>query len=399
MKKVLAPIALIAGVCLLGQGPAQAATDQDVLDRLAALENQAASGGNFIIPGKKNMHVKLYGQVNKAVMWTDDGKTDKVFFVDNDNSSSRIGLKAHSKLNDQLTAGAQFEVEYQNNDSNKVKMGTESINSGFNSRQIKVYLDTVAGKVTIGKQSTVSDGIAEIDLSGTKLAGSSYMYGVGGGFNFYDNTSQSYTTTDVHHIFDNLDGSRYQGVRYDSPTFVGITLSAAATADNQSDFGIRYSGAFNGTKVKAGLAYVRPGKDDFSQIAGSASVMLPFGLNFTVASGQRYFDDTNSTGAVRTPSYDDGTYYYGKVGYQMKAMSVGPTSFAVDYGSYDDMTGAAPTGTQYEGDTYGLMVSQKIKSINTDLYAAYRYYTIDDNQVTTDYEDISIIWGGCRVQF
>lgn len=41
--------------------------------------------------------VTLYGQLNRAVLYTNDGEGDSWYFVDNDNSSTRIGMMPISK--------------------------------------------------------------------------------------------------------------------------------------------------------------------------------------------------------------------------------------------------------------------------------------------------------------
>lgn len=114
--------------------------------------------------------VTLYGQVDRGILYVDDGLDDKVFHVDNDNSSSRIGIKAKAKPSDAITLGAKFEVELQSNASNKVDMGTQNGSSYtegsvFKERHIDFYADTNFGKISIGQGDTASNGSAEVDLS------------------------------------------------------------------------------------------------------------------------------------------------------------------------------------------------------------------------------------------
>ena len=63
--------------------------------------------------------VTLKGQVNRAVMYADDGVDSDTFFVDNDNSSTRLIIDGKHKFNDDVTIGAQFEVEHQSNSSDR----------------------------------------------------------------------------------------------------------------------------------------------------------------------------------------------------------------------------------------------------------------------------------------
>jgi predicted porin len=70
--------------------------------------------------GGDKVSVQLYGQVNRAFLAADDGDSSDYYFVDNDNSSSRIGLIGESKVNDDITIGTRMEFEYQSNASNVV---------------------------------------------------------------------------------------------------------------------------------------------------------------------------------------------------------------------------------------------------------------------------------------
>jgi len=156
---------------------------------------------------------------------------------------------------------------------------------------------------------------------------------------------------------------------------------------------IKYDQKFGDTHVQAGMAYTTEAAQTSSKhkLSGSASVMLPIGLNFTAAAGQNEFADS---------SFDDGSFWFGKVGYQMKALSFGSTSFAVDYGEYDDMIGASSLDTQYEATMWGAEMLQKFDDINTEFYVAYRLYVLDDNSVTfTDYDNVSLIFSGARFSF
>jgi hypothetical protein len=387
---------MIIGVLMATQ--VQAAT---IEERLEAVEKklEGTEGGNFLKAAKKKVDVTLYGQVNKAVLFADDGEDDDVYFVDNDLSGTRFGIKAKAKLNNEFSMGAQLEAEWQQNSSNKVDINTQSSDEDAAKRQMKIYLQSkTAGKLTLGHGSVAADGIAEIDLSGTSIAGSSHMKAVGGSFKFWDDDAQAYTGgIKAGDIFDHLDGGRLDGLRYDSPTFFGVTVSGGVAESNYNDVAIRYAETFAGTKVSAGLAYTYEGSTSstHNKLSGSASVLLPFGLSFTVAAGEKEFDDQGSSAA----NYDDGSYIYGKIGYQMKAFSIGSTSFSVDYGEFDDMKAGTSLTAQYEGSTYGLQFVQKADAINTEFYLAYRLYELDDTIIGTDYEDIALLWSGARFSF
>ena len=61
----------------------------------------------------QNLQVQLYGQVNRALMFADDGQRSKTFFVDGESSGTRFGIQGTSQVMPGLRAGARFEVEYE----------------------------------------------------------------------------------------------------------------------------------------------------------------------------------------------------------------------------------------------------------------------------------------------
>jgi predicted porin len=330
-------------------------------------------------------------------MLADDGENDDVFFVDNDASSTRFGIKAKTKSMGNLSAGAQFEAEYQGNDSNKVSMTDTTSSGAFSKRQMKVWLKhKQAGKLTLGHGSTATDSISEIDLSGTKLAGYSKIALSGGGFEFWDNTAKDYTDK-VGDVFNHLDGGRTGMVRYDSPELAGLTLSAASAEENFSDIALTYHKKLDPLEIQAGLGYAHIGQDrdadeNRNRLSGSASVLFNFGLNLTVAAGNAEFDDLTPT-----TNRDDASYNYFKIGYKFKAFDIGSTAVSVDYGMFDDFAAEGDEGT-----VYGLQIVQKADAINTEFYLGFRNMELDRDSVTfahVDLEDIQTTMAGARFKF
>ena len=51
-----------------------------------------------------------------------------------------------------------------------------------------------------------------------------------------------------------------------------------------------------------------------------------------------------------------------------------------------------------EGTAYGVQLVQKYSDWNTELFAAYRIFELEDDS-NADYEDISIAMAGVRLKF
>lgn len=64
-------------------------------------------------------------------MFADDGKESEVFHVDNDGSSTRVGMKGAARATDDLSAGFKFEVEFEGNSSNDVSMNKQDTDASF----------------------------------------------------------------------------------------------------------------------------------------------------------------------------------------------------------------------------------------------------------------------------
>lgn len=352
----------------------------------------AATGASAleVKTGSDKVTATLYGQIDRAVMYADDGYEDKFFHVDNDNSSTRVGLKGEVAATENLTIGSVFEVEWQENPSDKVSMPEESIAGEFGARHFDIWFKGQFGKFSIGKSNTASTDTSEIDLSGTTVAGFSDLV-VGSGFVFYDAASSSYPEDGitVGKVFDSMDGlSRLNRVRYDSPSFSGFSLSAATAEGDASDVALRYAGEINGAKLEAVAAYANPNKG-YGQINGSASVLFPFGLNLTFASGVRDIDTMPAGG-------DDPTFMYAKIGHICKDIfSVGSTAVSVDYGVYENVKKQT---TGEEGTVYGVQLVQSLSSWNTELYAAYQNFELEDT-TSADYEPVSVMMAGARIKF
>jgi len=372
------------------------------LSLTAAAVLLAASGASAleIKSGTDKVKVELYGQINRAVLYADDGKDDKFFQVDNDNSSTRVGLTGKIDATESLTVGSNFELEWQDNASNLVSMDAESITGEFEDRLVELYFSCkTSGKLSLGKGKMASEDSSEVDLSGTTLAGMSDVAKVGGGFKFYDpayvipaaGSTATDTRLSVGNVFNNMDGlAKKNRVRYDTPKFAGFSLAAAAGEKAMTDAALLYSGDFNGIKVEGALAWGDFGDEKpYSQINGSASVLFPVGLNLTFASGTRDMDTMPAGG-------DDPTFMYGKVGYICdKMVAAGPTAFSVDYSVDENIK---RQNKDEKGTAYGVQLVQKLSAYSTELFAAYRSYKLED-KTSADYDDITIVMSGARFKF
>ena len=103
-------IAVLAGL-LLSAGSARAADlggncCVDLEERVAELEATTARKGN------RKVSLTIYGWVNKAVLYWNDGIRDNTYFgIDNTNFATRFGFRGEAKINPTVKAGFSILID------------------------------------------------------------------------------------------------------------------------------------------------------------------------------------------------------------------------------------------------------------------------------------------------
>jgi cell division protein FtsB len=348
---------------------------------------------NVVSSKNDKVKVQIYGQINQAFLTADDGDSSDYYVVDNDNSSSRMGIIATAKATEDVTVGGKIEYEIQSNASNQVDQdnksgqGYDGSGDAFNDRHIDAWVEhKTFGKFSIGKGSTASDGTSEIDLSGTDVVGYASVADMAGGILFYDDTTDLLSGTNVGSVFSDFDGlGRDDRIRYDTPKFFGFSLAGSVLSGDGGDVALRYAAQWGDFKFAAAAAYADNGDNNSwdDQYNGSASVLHSSGLNFTVSGGQRNLD---------TSGRDDPTFYYAKVGYRYQFFDFGESRFSVDYGRNDDLA-----QDNDEAKTWGIQIVQDFPEWGSEYYIGYRNYDLDRD--FSDLEDINALMTGVRVKF
>ena len=157
------------------------------------------------------------------------------------------------------------------------------------------------GKFWLGQGSMATDGIQEIDLSGTDViayssvadsASGQIIRFSGPGLSFEDSLSD----LTIGDAFTNYDGPRRVRVRYDTPSYANFTFAAAygrnLLADDEDereqnifDASLVYANEYETFEVEAGLGYYWQ-EDDITTWGGSASALhKATGLNLTAGFG------------------------------------------------------------------------------------------------------------------
>jgi hypothetical protein len=399
-----------------------------------------SSGGNNVV-------LSISGQVDRALLFGDDGLQAKLHQVDNNNSSTRFRIVGEAKPIDNTVAGMNLETEIRANSSASQTL-TQNLPQPasavtFTIRQAEAYMaNPEYGGIRLGFGSTASYLTSENDLSGTAVA--SYVQvpdfdggfafrqrgaamvpgGAGGGFVLSAANSYGPAVGSVFNYFDGL--GRDDRIRYDSPVWDGFQISTSVL-DSGFDFAGRFArkyddfqiiasaafgsetnrshgqpGAYGYAGVPAGAGGISlggtnsaPGSPTVADVSptgsnqfdGSVSILLKSGLNFTVAGGVRDPNYRDPTGKSLSPNL-----IFAKLGYQQRFFPIGLTAFSIDFAQNEELIFAGDVAR-----AYGLAAVQTIDDFGLDLYSALKYETLD--RAFASYRPIVAVMTGARVRF
>lgn len=373
----------------------------------APLTIQSAHAANF----------KVSGQVDRAVIGADNGKQTDYGFVDNVGSNSRFRFTGDQIMPNGVKLGFNYEMAFAVNpstDFNINSAGGPSNNNGqhnnfTNVRLGEVYVEGNFGKLSFGKGDGAANGTSEVDLSGTQYLGGGSAHYYASGISFiHDNhvitngpkgNSAVNIGNGAYNNFDAL--SRRNRVRYDTPSFGGAVLSASLDNGHAYEIAGRYNATFaGGAKLEAAVDWVdsenasdqinpignRSGRTGrFQEYGGSASLLLPSGLNVT-GMYKKHDRVGNNTGP-------NATSFFTGVGY-----IVGRNHFQVGWGGTRDYANNGSKGNSYQA----AYVFDWTKSVQ--LYGSYHMITLDhvyDSNVghNVSAKNINYLFLGTRVKF
>ena len=351
----------------------------------AAVAAAPAAAPEVVTSGQERVKLSISGQVNRATNVASDGKSTKVYFVDNDASNSRVRFVGTAQLNDELSVGTRIEVAIAPNESSEVSQDNEDSGDFFDER----WADLSAthkryGTLYLGKGSTASDNSAEQDLSGTDVVQYASIADIMGGLQFR-NSNKNLTGISVSDGFKDFDGlSRQSRVRYDSPTIGGATLQASYVTNQRWDSAIFWGGKSDTLTAVAAAAVAEPNEENIDlQYDGSFSMLhTPSGLNLTLSAGMKDSSDGGNPSNL-----------YGKIGYFAKFSDIGATAFGLDYTRSNNL----PDGS-FDGNSVSGAVVQHLENYGTEIYAQFRRYNLNSN----DGPNLKAINGGtlgARVKF
>jgi hypothetical protein len=338
---------------------------------------------------RRGSEVVLYGQVNAAYQLFDDGEETTDGLVDNGNWNTRLGLLGRVPLSSEVRLRFRFESSLGLRSSAGVSQDFRPDRMDWQRTALRWFetaVDTNYGSVSAGQGSQASDGTAGMDESFTFHAGAADSTDGFASFRFRNGDGEL-TDVTVGAVNNTFDGARRFRIRYDTPSFAGVSLSSSygrnvlVSDDNTdySDVAIRSSHLVEDFAVQTAVGYGWEDPtdgDNVERVAGSMTVFHnPSGLNLAVSAGK----------LISGPDY-----YYTRLGWRTDFSDIGTTSLSVDYYRGSDFVS---DGAQTEN--YGLYAVQSIDSLSFDIYAGWRRFTYSD-RLGGSYQDADGFLTGLR---
>ena len=341
----------------------------------------------LILPAAQAVDFKISGQINRAILWGDNGNDNDTKFVDNENSSTRFRFTGSNTFNVVWTVGIVWENQMESNSSVDTDIdiganGDDTTAVTFTERKMEFYVQHKSlGKLWLGQGDTASNGTSEVDLSGTDVVNYSSIGDMAGGFTF--RTGDDVVIASIGSAFSNFDGfSRRDRVRYDTPKFGPVFFSGSLMNGQTWDLAGRFAYEWEGIGKLAAAAHYTAAdtqRDPFDQYSGSISFLHSSGFNLTGSYGAR----EDFTGRSEDP-YNA----YGKVGYK-----TGKWAFSADY-TYSENVGA----DNDEATSIGAAAVWNIWE-SVQFYGSYRFHELEGSGIRDDANDIHAVMVGGRVKF
>lgn len=359
----------------------------EIAECCADLDEKAAELESMVLrKGVSNASLQIYGQVNRAILFWNDGFDSRSRVVDNTTSSSRLGFIGQSKIRAGLAAGYRIELEFLFPASSEIFNPADVTHAQplTNTAVRQVYgfvSDERLGSLSLGYQWSATGNLTIINL-GSQMndAALHYNNGFSLGLSLFGGIFSDLKWGQIAHSVDTLRGSY---LRYDTPLLHGFVLSASAGEKDSWDVALRYQADGRAFRFAGGVGY-RDDRDNLlREVKGAASLLHnTTGLYVSLAGGLR--DDALSSIIGQPPSY----FYYGQAGVSKNWLSFGNTTVYADFGVYrnfnvgellrvDPHTGQlAIWGTLAETEVvrWGYGVEQAVDEAGLLLYAQAHHY-------------------------
>jgi hypothetical protein len=432
-KSRLLPLmcAAAAAVAVSGMEPGKASAADlggnccaDLEERIAELEATAARKGN------RKVSLTISGYVAQAVTyWDDGGESNTYLHGMGPTQATHFKLAGQAAISPGWTAGYVMRIQNLQDNPFGSNQGQISANQGVAVQMAYWFIQSKdLGKLSVGQQAHAAKSAAMFtDQSGTQIL-SNYVLFDGAGFNIRksDGTLSGVTWGNLGFCYSqarpwggDCNGIVNEGIRYDSPTFGGFSVSASWAEDDYWEMAGRYAGEVAGFKLSGGIGYSE-NKDELNQnplppFAGFSVKNTTYfqvgGYAQHLATGLFlhgiYGEEDNSETILKSGATPlDSDHWYVKAGIRQKWIALGNTILWGEYAEYNDQLGPGALAAGLTGSTMtkvGGGIAQEIDSAAMTVWLKYRQEDADiDAPAATglgDIEALHLVTAGGLINF
>ena len=395
----------------------------DLEERIAELEATAARKGN------RKVSLTVTGYIAKQItFWDDGGERDTYIHGLGPTQASNFRFVGQATIAPGWTAGYLLRIQDLTGNAftggaGAIDQDTAIRNDDLNTQMALWFLQSESlGKISVGRQAHAAKSAAMFtDLSGTQvidnytfLAGFPHfrLRETGGALSNLTWGQFGFCYTQGVPLGGDCNGIVMNGVRYDTPTFGGFSLSASWGADDFWEIAGRYSGEVAGFKLAFGLGYTEmrdetvtgavatltPKRSDFFQ-AGGYVEHIGTGLFVHGAYGR---EENNGTVLASGDVQPDSEQWYVKAGIRRNWTGLGATIVYGDYGAYLDQLGPAALAAGATSSTlerFGGGIAQEIDAAAMTVYLKYQRYEADADGIAESFRGADFISVGGLINF
>ncbi|ODA66778.1 hypothetical protein A7A08_02546 [Methyloligella halotolerans] len=440
-----------AGTILAHAAPARAENLNATADCCADLEQRVADlEATTVRRGNRKVSIRVYGIMNRAANFWDDGGSSSMDVVNNYYVNSRFGFVGEAAINPNWKVGYRAEVGMNDALSSLVDQYGANTGDPVVIRESHLILSGEnVGTFRMGLTSTAADNVTWL-AQPVKLANFAYAQDLAFNRDFYLRTKGTQGATGLSDITfgdvarcyslgDAFDCSnRRNGISYWTPEFGGFQVGADWAEDTWA-LGAIYKSVWADTfQVIAAAGYENiqnenigayyGGSHEIQQSGGSASVMhTPTGLYVYGSVTSSQIDDpvTKNAGIYTHSSMPDMNGFDIQGGLHRQFLDIGPSTFFGGFNRISDgVAGASPDanrslapGTFYnldipteitgsQMDRFYLGYDQSIIEDTVHLYVVYQHYEpevdlVDSSRsaVSAPLDDFHLLYAGGYVFF
>ena len=391
-------LSLMVTVCTSGTSASAASPGDaccaDLEDRIAELEATAAGKGN------RAVSLTVTGYIAKQVMFWDDGVERNAYVTDmGPTQASNFRFMGNAKITKGWSGGYVIRIQDLLSNPMALDQFNAVAGTGPNTQMAYWYLASEdLGKISVGKNAMASKSAAMFtDLSGTQVIANYVLFDGNAFFLRQGGQLLSLRWGDFGYCYSqqrpwggDCDGIVMNGVRYDSPTIAGFSMSASYGEDDDWEVAGRYLGEVGGFKVSLGVGYsvntdelIQPPavsfhKDSRFFQAGGYLQHLSSGLFLHAIYGT---EDNHGAETIRGGLTEPDTHqWYLKGGIRRQWSALGATIIYGEYGQYIDQLSPAALNagaTGSELSRWGLGAVQEIDAVAMSVWVRYRRQDVD----------------------